>query len=720
MKLIMNPNCRLKTAVSFIILLLLTACTVTETRPTVIPTVVTPSPEATAVPTETTQPTPTPLPPPTAVLPRYIEPTATPTPDYPILPSENSLRFTLQNQFGGVPQAVLVDGSVAYLAVGPRLVAIDITDPTTPQLMSQSPLLNDMLHDIVLDGTLVYGAAGRAGLMVLDVADPTNIQLVNAGPGYFGANPPYAREVARSGNRLFITTVGTLTADFSFSIDLVWFDLADPNAPTFAGSMPLKDPEGFSATRDLLFMATDAGIQVADPQNPTQELSRIGAEEEIYRVYTAVHHNRLYLVYMGQQPYFTIYDLTDPTNPQVVPQDQPVSLNFVSAIARNNNILATSNTFGEFGHCGSQITIVDIAELAAPRETAEFNPQNCVSAMVGSGQLLYVAGLSGLQIFNTSDPANLQLLGRYTNPAGIQTVEDILPGQPTSYVLTNEGRGAIVAGLDLSQTPPILLSQTEPYTNGLLLQLMATNQALVVPVWNNGASIFDTASPTDLTLLYEPQEEGELLGSLYGTALVSNMLYMPLQEQYTFVGNIGVFDLQDPTHPQQISMVKTDLSTIETLVTSDSYLYLLGDDDNHRNLVIIDIHTPSKPTLVSTLVLPEQATRLAVVGSTVYAICDGYNCQSLTTIDVTDAERPFILNQWHLPFDVVDLEIVGQQLYTTSSDNTVRALDVSQPHQPRMVGAIALPGNYGRLTVTENALYVSAGSAGLYVLTITP
>ncbi len=46
----------------FIILLLITACTPTEARPTSIPTIVTNTPEATAVPTQTAQPPNTPPP----------------------------------------------------------------------------------------------------------------------------------------------------------------------------------------------------------------------------------------------------------------------------------------------------------------------------------------------------------------------------------------------------------------------------------------------------------------------------------------------------------------------------------------------------------------------------------------------------------------------------------------------------------------------------------
>lgn len=714
---------------TFIILLLMTACIPTEARPTIIPTVVTHTPDATAVPTETALPTRTPfpevtatVPPPTAVPTRYIGPTATPTPsppNYPMLPSENSLTLTVQNQWGGVPQAVLVDGPTAYLAVGPRLVAVDVTDPTVPRFLGQSPPASDVLYDIVQIGALVYGAGGQAGLVVLDVADPANIQLVDAGPGYSGANPPYAQAIDSSDGRLFVTNVGLRTDNFTRPVDLLWFDLTTPTAPSFAGSMPLKDAEGFSTTDDLLFIATDSGVQVADPQNPTHELSRIGNAEDVFRVKTAVHDNHLFLLYLGSEPRIFLYDVTDPAAPEAIPQSQLFSPAFFSLATGNDNILATSFGHGEFGYCFSQITLVDITQPEAPQKTAEFDPQNCISDMVGSGELLYVTGISGLQIYSTSDPANVQLLGSYTNPVGFQTVEDILPGQTASYLLTNEGRGATITSLDLTQPQPVVLGQTEPYTGSQPLQLLGVGQTLVATIWNSSMLLFDTSDPASLAPIYAPADEGEAFASLNGTALVGTTLYLPGQNQYSFNGDLGVFDLQDPANPRLVNTVATGLQTFDAMIAGDGYLYLL-EGYEQRNLAIIDIHQPLEPRLVSNFLLPDDASHLAVVGNVLYALCNGERCHSMTVIDVVDAERPSILNQWQLPFAVADVLTVGQQIYILADDNTLRALDVSQPDQPKVIGLVDLPGWYGRLTAANNTLYVSASGAGLYVITTTP
>ena len=715
-----NLNDRLKTAVSLIILLLFTACTVTEARPTSIPTVVTSTPEVTAVPTtpaeatETVLPTPTtPRTEPTAVPTREIRPTLTPTPQYPMLPSENSLSFTLQNQFGGSPQAMLVDGTIAYLAVGPRLVAVDVTDSSNPQFLSQSPILDDVLFDIAQEGSFIYGAAGRAGLVVLNVSDPANIQLVNDGPNYSGANAPNTFKVESSNGRIFIDNVGNL----SNKRDLIWFDLSVPDQPAFAGTMPLNNSD-FNTTNELLLIITEAGIQVMNPQNPAQELSRINAEQGIYQMKTAVYGNLLYFTQTTQNT-LSIYDLTDPTNPQMVPQDEPFSLSFLGEFTGNTNTLVTSSTRGEFGYCFTILEFVDISKPETPQKTAEFDPQNCSSTLVGSGEFLYIAGLSGLQIYSTSDPSNIQLLGHYVNPTGVQSADDFLPGQPASYLISNDGRGAIITSVELRQDTLTTLDQTESPPGYPLLQLLSTEKTLIAYGWNNGLLTFDITDPGQLTSLYVPPEESEALGSLHSTALVDKVMYIPLQTQFSFNGFLGVYDLQDPTSPQLVSTVNTGLKTFDTMVAGDGYLYLL-EGYEQLTLAIINISQPLEPKLVSSIALPEDATHLAVVGSMLYAMCDGSRCHSLTMVDVADAERPYIINQWQMPFGVVDSVTVGQRLYTISSDNTVRALDVSQPNQPKVIGSIALPGGNGRLTAVENTLYVSASPAGLFILTAAP
>ena len=594
--MMINQNLLPKTAVFLLILLFFTACTITEARPTNIPTIPTAPPEVGTV-TPTTiaptglAPTRTPtqaLPTPTAVPPRYIEPTPTLQPVFPPLPVENSVTFTVQNQYGGVPQAVLIDGQIAYLAVGPRLVIVDVSDPTAPRFINQSPILGDVLQDIAQLDNLIFGAAGRAGLVVLDVSDPTNIQLVNDGPNYSGAEQPNAFQIAISGGRAFV--VNNSAASHT-SYDLLWFELSNPTEPAFLDSMPLRNHEGFSEAGGHLFIATEAGIQVVDPQDPTQELSRVGAEQEIHLLETAVHNNLLYLLYAGQGVHFTIYDLSDPAKPQVVPQSLPVSLDFIRETTVTDNIMAITSTYGEFGFCGTTFTILDITQAEAPQKTSELDPQNCVTDIVGYGNLLYITGLSGLQIFSTTDPANLQLLGSYTNPGGFHLVEDFLPGQPTSYILTGEGRGSIITEVELNPDNIAHIGQTNALPGNPLLELLALGKTLVAPVWNQELRTFALDNHGQLQSLFAPTEDDAGVSIMHTTITVDNVVYMPVQDQSNFSGGLGVFNLEDPTNPQLVENLDIQLYSLHQFVHSGSYLYILGQAEQTA-VAVINISDP--------------------------------------------------------------------------------------------------------------------------------
>ncbi len=611
-----------------------------------------------------------------------------------MLPSENSLSFTLQNQFGGLPQAVLVEGNTAYLAVGPRLVAVDVTNPTAPQFLGQSLVLPDVLYDISQQGSFIFGAALRGGLVVLNVSDPTDIQLVSSGPNYAGAEQPYAIQVEVSGERAFVVNNNTERSTY----DLIWFDLSTPADPAFLNTMPIDSHRGFSAAGDHLFIATRSGIQVIDPQDPTQEVSRIEAGQEIHYVQTAVYNHLLYLFYVGRDAHLAIYDWSDPANPQMIPQSSPISPDYFSEMSTNESIMAHSSTFAENGFCRTTMTVFSLAEAQAPQKTAEFDPENCVTGMDGSGNYLYLVGYSGLQVFHTADPTNPQLVGSYTNPDGFHQVDGFLPGQPTSYLLSGEGQGSFITALDMSQDPPVSVAQSTPILNDILMELFLAGQALVAPVWNQGLSIFDASS---LEQLYDASNESRPLVKLDGTAVSGSIYYMPIEPQFSFTGEIGAFDLSDPANPQLIGRVDTGLELLDMMALGNGTLYLLGDIEP-RKLVILDISVPNDPKLLSTLSLTENASRLTLVGNLLYITCEQSNCQTLTVVDVSDAERPFLLNQWQLPFDVSDAVAVGQQVYFTSSNNIVWAVDASQPAQPKVIGSIDLPGWYGRLTAANN------------------
>src|SRR5690606_15411392 len=66
---------------------------------------------------------------------------------------------------GGEVRSVAVDGNIAYVGLGPRLVALDVSDPSSPRQIGRSEALPGLVDALVLanDGqqTRVYAGAGE-------------------------------------------------------------------------------------------------------------------------------------------------------------------------------------------------------------------------------------------------------------------------------------------------------------------------------------------------------------------------------------------------------------------------------------------------------------------------------------------------------------------------------------------------------------------------------
>ena len=80
----------------------------------------------------------------------------------------------LVGQTGGATYAVAVQDNYAYIGVGPRLVILDVSDPTQPTLTGQSAPLPETIERIKVSGNLAYIADGVSGIYIFDISDPAD------------------------------------------------------------------------------------------------------------------------------------------------------------------------------------------------------------------------------------------------------------------------------------------------------------------------------------------------------------------------------------------------------------------------------------------------------------------------------------------------------------------------------------------------------------------
>lgn len=87
--------------------------------------------------------------------------------------SQPDFRFEIVAHLGGPSRAVALDGSLALLGEGERLLVVDVSDPGRPARRGASDRLGDTIEDVALHQGRALVAAGTAGLVVLGLADPS-------------------------------------------------------------------------------------------------------------------------------------------------------------------------------------------------------------------------------------------------------------------------------------------------------------------------------------------------------------------------------------------------------------------------------------------------------------------------------------------------------------------------------------------------------------------
>ena len=94
----------------------------------------------------------------------------------------------------GFPQDLALEGNVAWVVDGLRLVGIDVTDPQAMSVISETSLSDDPVYGpqgIVVDGANAFLACRRRGVVQMDVSDPRKPVVVST------VDTPFSRGVAR-------------------------------------------------------------------------------------------------------------------------------------------------------------------------------------------------------------------------------------------------------------------------------------------------------------------------------------------------------------------------------------------------------------------------------------------------------------------------------------------------------------------------------------------
>jgi hypothetical protein len=164
-------------------------------------------------------------------------------------------------------------------------------------------------------------------------------------------------------------------------------------------------------------------------------------------------------------------------------------------------------------------------------------------------------------------------------------------------------------------------------------------------------------------------------GEVHQSAMTRYAARLAVSDRHAFVadlrGGLQILDLAHPTQPQLLARLD-GLGTIVDVVVDGAFAYL-ADNRQGSGLVVVDIRAPAAPHVAA-------------------------RHHHESTIEVVVWEG---------------LALLGD------AAGVLQVVDVQQPAQPRLLGALALPGVPHRLAVLPPYVLVASGTAGLHVVDLT-
>jgi len=643
------------------------------------------------------------------------------------------LSFEMLAHEGGEVRSVAVDGNIAYVGVGPRLVALDVSNPGSPRQIGRSAALPGLVDALVLanDGqqTRVYaGAGGHVAALTLGAEGEIAVEGVVAMPGI-------VRALALEEGLLYaggIVLSKDANAEDSGFIAVV--DVQQPAALAVLQSQDAPYPVTSLALKDeALFYSGDYGwtgvrLAVMDVSDGMLGEPRPvpGAELELYSLRVIGD-----TLVVGGYGTVTAFDIADPHSPQRLWQVEEVDgyhLGMVNGFAFADGQLYLSG----WQPAGAYIPFRRALTPPEPLSGASGAPAS--ADVILSGRRLYVAEAGDLEIYDVSRPGVLTQVGGY-EPFPSPLSDLALHATPDGELLY------LYAGSPFDSEPEELLTLRLPAlevvgrlafavedTESALSQgsasALAIDDGQAYAVARDGIYTIDLSDPAapELAGRYpfpEPRRDPR------GVVLLDGWLYLGTGWAY----RVDVAALT----PDSAGVLTQTQTVRRGRFQSDQLMAMAGAGDSlyvttaagiaEGWLHVVDVRDELE--VVGTLPLPGRAAGVIAVEGNLVATAVAYDDRGdeLLLIDASAPAAPAIVARISLdglvegqPW-VHSLALKDGLLFVVVNGQQVLVVDVTDPGRPRGDGVVPLPSGYPRpyvrLAVGDEMIVAGSGAMGV-------
>ena len=612
--------------------------------------------------------------------------------------------ITPTGQYGGKVTCVAVSaqGTLAYVGLGQRLAVLDISNPTLPTTVGETPLLLNQPFDLAMQGNYVYvtmyAAFQQSGLAIVDVSNPSS--------------------------------------------------------PVVAGvTSALNSPQGLAVAGAYAYVVdVNAGLHIVDVSQPAQPRVVGTLDTPGYARDVAVADN---YAYVADYNALRVIDISNPLRPREVGSLTTVS---ASRVAVSGTTVYVTEWYGD------GLRIVDVANPAAPREISTALTDTAPWDVTIDGSYAYAADNSGLHILDVSNPAGPIRMGYYSIPrvdgpapialrvaaanakaflvgrdgsiqilnvAGLRTIGEI------GRVGTNTRTGGValvdsLAYVAAAETGLQIIDVLNPSNPIEIGHIDTPGRAWDVAIAGHYAYVADGRTDSghssglriiDVSSPQHPVEVGSIVtpGEPLGVTFFNHLAYVADGEE----GGLRIIDVATPSHPQELGFLDTPGQANDVAVVARGaaiYAYLA---DVIAGVRVINVTDPAHPIDVGHV--PQapggEWNSVAVRGDYVFASDSYWEWAGLYVIDVRNPVAPRIVA--YAPVrKASDVTLVGNFAYVGGADyfpsptippGGMFKFDISNAAQPRLVGAFDLPAPVTGIASDGTLAYLAVYGPGLVV-----
>jgi hypothetical protein len=610
-------------------------------------------------------------------------------------------------QEGGASYAVAVAGDTAYLVVGPRVVALDVSEPTRPTVIGRSaPLPRVPVALAVADGR-VFAAAQEQGLWVL-APEGTSLRTVGH------AETP-AMDVAAGDGVIYVA------ADEG---GLRVFDASSSGTPVEVGRL--------ATARRAIHVAQSGGyvfvdtwvdndrllhvVGAADPTN-LRQVASLALPDDFHMddlvadgraLYAASNYGKVHVI-----------SVEDPLRPAIA---RTIELRGSPDLSASPDTLAVADgmayvggwTSGQDGTVQGFLWTVSLVAGPGREVQGRLATPYGVRGVALSGTTAFAADVSGgLRVVDVARPTVLREIASYDPPG---TVQGVGAQAQMLYVASPDDGLGIYDVSDPRQ--PALRSSFRGDEEGLWIdgeRLFAGGSG---PTVGQRLDVYDISAPAApakrMTLPHVAPAD---------LAVAGGFLYMTESWEGS---QLSVWDISDAESPRQGPGTGVPAAAVrwagDTLVT-------VGIDGELARLSLLDTGAAPRLEVLGTLRLPIYPESLEVVGHYAYV---GAFPVGLLVIELSAPAVPRLVATVENLGSVGQLRLDGPVLFA-QTEGGVAMIDVRRPCRPRLLASVELaldqhdtPGTMdlrtahpGRLDAQGGTVFVGGQDGGFHILQAT-